>query len=98
MQHTLTSVGRFKTQSASKYLQQLCKHFAHKVEVEYDVTRGAAALPPGPAKMAAKVDELVIEVTASDEEGLRTARGIIDSHLVRFAFREIFEQMNWDAD
>ena len=35
MTETLTyQTGTFTTDHASKYLQQLCKHFAHKIEVE----------------------------------------------------------------
>ena len=46
---TLHQTGTFQTPQASKYLQQLCRHFAHKVAVEYDASQGRAALPPGPA-------------------------------------------------
>lgn len=37
-------------------------------------------------------------VRAKDETGLKMARGIIDTHLVRFAFRERFETMSWTRD
>lgn len=92
----LKSNGTFSTTNASKYIQQLCKHFAHKVEVEYDEKNGKAALPPGPATLVAHDDELVITVTANDDEGLTLAKSIIDDHLVRFAFREEFSKMAWD--
>ena len=39
---SMREIGTFTTPNASKYLQQLCKHFAHKVDVEYDETRGKA--------------------------------------------------------
>lgn len=96
MQEQLHDTGRFATGSASKYLQQLCKHFAHKIEVRYDATSGEAALPPGPATLTAEPDELVIRITAPDEAGLVRARAVIDDHLARFAFRENFEQMSWE--
>lgn len=47
----LSDTGVFATAQASKYLQQLCKHFAHKVEVTYGAQSGSAALPPGPASL-----------------------------------------------
>lgn len=97
MQDTLSSVGRFPTSHASKYLQQLCKHFAHKIDVTYDETSAEAALPPGPCKMSADEMELQIEITAQDVEGLEVAKRIIDSHLERFAFREEFKTMDWAA-
>lgn len=37
----------------------------------------------------------VVEVEAPDAAGLERAQGVIDSHLVRFAFREEFEKMDW---
>ncbi|WP_425050807.1 DUF2218 domain-containing protein [Psychromarinibacter sp. S121] len=91
----MTTQARWETANASKYLQQLCKHFAHKVEVDYGPTEGRAALPMGPSVMTADAEALTIEVTAPDAEGLERAKGVIDSHLVRFAFREEFERMPW---
>lgn len=92
-----SEVGIFATENASKYLQQLCKHFAHKVEVRYDAQSGEAALPPGPARLRATASELRVEICAPDEAGLKTARHIIDDHLERFAFREAFKGMGWQA-
>ncbi|WP_460272434.1 DUF2218 domain-containing protein [Celeribacter sp. ULVN23_4] len=87
--------GRFETQHASKYLQQLCKHFAHKVEVEYTSTAGQAALPSGPATLEANEQSLIVRLTAQDDVGMGKARAIIDVHLKKFAFREAFEEMAW---
>ncbi len=92
----LTSQARFKTPNGSKYLGQLCKHFAHKVEVEFDDTHGHAALPPGPAQMHADADGLMFTISAQDDKGLQTARFIIEDHLKRFAFRENFTALNWN--
>ena len=41
----LQQSGTFQTPNASKYLQQLCKHFEHKVAVVFDESEGRAALP-----------------------------------------------------
>jgi uncharacterized protein len=89
------AVGRFATPNASRYLQQLCKHFGHKVEVEFDAWRGVAALPPGPARMHATDTELTVTVTGRNPDEITRAKGIIDSHLARFAFREDFQTMDW---
>lgn len=93
----LTAQATLATENGSKYLQQLCKHFAHKIEVTYTPTTGSAALPTGPAQLNADDAGLWVEVTARDPEGLVVAKGIIDSHLKRFAFRENFEEMPWTA-
>lgn len=91
----LTETGHFETPNSGKYLQQLCKHFAHKVTVEYDDESGVADLPPGPARINATGNLLSIEISAEDETGLELARHIIDDHLKRFAFREGFKGMGW---
>ncbi|MEN9062056.1 MULTISPECIES: DUF2218 domain-containing protein [Ponticoccus] len=88
-------IGRFETPNGSKYLQQLCKHFAHKIAVTYDAEQGTAALPMGPAQLRADPEGLTIEIEADSAEGLPRARAIIDDHLARFAFREDFTTMNW---
>lgn len=93
----ITSTGRFETAQGSKYLQQLCKHFAHKVAVEYDAKQGWADLPPGRAELKVEDDALVVMVQASDTQGLSVAKYIIDKHLERFAFREEFKQMDWQG-
>lgn len=92
---SLIETGRFETLNGSKYLQQLCKHFAHKVAVEFGPDSGAVDLPPGPARLTATGDALSVEITAEDEIGLEHARNIIDDHLKRFAFREECEGMDW---
>ena len=86
----MKETGVLETSSARKYMQQLCKHFAHRVEVRFDDTSGEAALPPGPALMTATPERLEVVIQASDADGLIAARDIIDSHLARFAFREDF--------
>ncbi|KAA9007828.1 DUF2218 domain-containing protein [Histidinibacterium aquaticum] len=98
MQGTFSDRGTFTTQNASKYLQQLCKHFAHKVDVDYDADHGRAAFPTGPARLTATGDALIAEVEAGSAEELQRARAIVDNHLARFAFREEFERMDWEAE
>jgi hypothetical protein len=90
-----SSQGRFDTPNASRYLQQLCKHFAHKTEVDYDETRGTAKLPGGPATLSVTDEALIVTLESPDPEALKKAKHIIDSHLERFAFREDFKGMAW---
>ncbi|WP_394156181.1 DUF2218 domain-containing protein [Loktanella salsilacus] len=97
MQPEITDRGEFRTEHASRYLQQLCKHFAHKVDVQFDETAGSVAFPFGPATLTATDDALIAVVTAPTEDKLRDARRAIDSQLVTFAFREGFTTMTWGA-
>jgi len=84
-----------KTEHASKYLQQLCKHFAHKVDATYDKLNGFAALPPGPCTLKASDMELYIHCQSQDRDKLPMSRAIIETHLEKFAWREEFT-FNWE--
>jgi hypothetical protein len=83
-----TSIARVPTQSASRYLQQLCKHWGHKYEVSFDPRHGEIALPMGPLKMDASESELVVELDTEDPAGLDRFEHVVADHLARFAFRE----------
>lgn len=83
------------TDNASRYLQQLCKHFAHKVGVEYDAHRASIDFPFGACRMEAEGAELRIECRAADPEALKRAEQVVGGHLVRFAFRETLE-IRWE--
>lgn len=94
----IVTVGRLETANGSKYLQQLCKHFAHKVAVEYGPEEGRADLPVGPAYMRADAAGLTIRIELAQEEAEPVAQGIIDRHLERFAFREPVSVMTWTRE
>lgn len=60
------------TPHASRYLQQLCKHWAHKFAVEFTPSHGEIALPSGTAVLDATDESLLItirspEATARDQ-------------------------------
>lgn len=93
----LTSSARFETPNGSRYLQQLCKHFAHKTRVEFTPQQGRAHLSPGPAEMFADESGLDLRVTANNEDGLARAQDIVERHLARFAFREEMPPLDWRA-
>ncbi|TNJ48406.1 DUF2218 domain-containing protein [Phaeobacter sp. B1627] len=88
-------LGQRATPNASKYLQQLCKHFGHKVDVTFDETQGRICFPFGPVHLSATDTTLQADVIGEDEDSLSRARQVIDSHLERFAFREDFSALDW---
>lgn len=87
-----SDTGVFRTPNASKYLQQLCKHFGHKAPVEISADTGRVELSIGVAEMLADAETLTVTVTGDD---LPRLREVIDKHLARFAFREEFSAMDW---
>lgn len=80
--------GTVETENASKYLQQLCKHFAHKVEVEYDAASARVQFPPGLCLMTAEDNVLSFYCRSEQDLGLDVIQSIIDKHLAKFAWRE----------
>ncbi|MGP4692925.1 DUF2218 domain-containing protein [Agrobacterium cavarae] len=77
-----------ETQNASRYLQQLSKHWAHKFETEFTPLSSKIALPLGEARLSANDTELVIEVTAHKSEDLTVLQDVVQRHIERFAFKE----------
>jgi uncharacterized protein len=87
-----------KTSHAGKYLTQLCKHFAHKIDVSYDYDHGECRFVCGTAILNAKDGELRIRAVSPDEAQLQETQSVIERHLVRFAFRENIEALDWQRD
>ena len=88
-------VGTFVTPNASKYLQQLCKHFAHKIEVSFDETSGRIPFALGIAEVSATAEALMVRFSEVADDKRADAKSVIDKHLERFAFREEFTAMHW---
>ncbi|MBI2242083.1 MAG: DUF2218 domain-containing protein [Magnetospirillum gryphiswaldense] len=85
---TLSARAAITTAAASRYLGQLCKHFAHKIPVQYDDQSGRADFPWGTCLLAARDGVLRLDLTAEDETSLSRVKAVVEDHLVRFAWRE----------
>lgn len=85
----LKSNCNIPTASASRYLQQLCKHWAAKFTVEFDPQQGRIETPDG-WLLEMKADDAALHVTAgaADAETLTHWQDIIAKHISRFGFRE----------
>ncbi len=88
------STAHVPTTAASRYLQQLCKHWGHKYPVDFDAKRGEITLPMGPVRMQALEQELTVELETEDAAGLDRFEHVVAEHLGRFAFRETL-QFDW---
>ena len=84
----VTSEARVATPNAAKYMVQLCKHFRHKVTVEYDDQQARVDFPFGVCRMTADAEELVIRCEANSEDLARRMEVVLDQHLQKFAWRE----------
>lgn len=92
---SLTRIARVPTTSGSRYLQQLCKHWAHKFETAFDASAGWVDLPTGRATMTAEPEALVVTLTVEDADQVETMQDVVAKHLDRFAFREAPLLFDW---
>lgn len=84
------------TEHGSRYLQQLCKHWTHKFQVEFDATQGRIDLNEGRVlDMTATPTALELRASAP-AEAMAQFQHVIDSHIARFAFREELA-FDWQA-
>jgi hypothetical protein len=100
-----SATARVPTASGSRYLQQLCKHWSHNLEVEFTPEHGTVKFPrnargadwPGDALVTfdAEPDALVVRVDASSGEHLEALKGAVARHVDRFAFREAPMAFDW---
>nr|WP_254429809.1 DUF2218 domain-containing protein [Ruegeria atlantica] len=87
--------GTARTDTARKYLKQLCKHWSHKAEVSFDDNQGFVAFPDGDrVRLMATAESLSIEAETGPRGDLARWQHVIEAHLIRFAFRENL-QIDW---
>lgn len=93
---TTTYRGSAETASASRYLQQLCKHWSHKLTVEFDTSHGRVEFDPETVCLLdAGPERLSVRLEAADPERAERMKQVVADHLKRFAFREEFVLV-WD--
>jgi uncharacterized protein len=83
------------TVNASKYMQQLCKHWSHKQEVELSEQSGVVRFPAAVVAFEARADELVVTIDGQEKDAVERMKGVVASHLDRFAFREAPLKFEW---
>jgi hypothetical protein len=83
------------TANAAKYMQQLCKHWSHKLEVDLSEQRGVVKFPTAVATFDAGADALQVTIEGEEGEAVERMKGVVASHLDRFAFREAPLPFDW---
>jgi hypothetical protein len=102
---TASSATKVPTLHASRYLQQLCKHWSHNLAVEFNETEGTVTFPrnargadwPRDATLLlhAQEDGLECRIEAGSAGQLDALKGAVARHLDRFAFREAPLTFDW---
>jgi uncharacterized protein len=91
------SQAAIPTASASRYLQQLCKHWSHKFAVEFTPQHGT--IPFDATRLCtldAAPDVLTLRIEAADDATLERTQGVVIDHLKRFAFRDELGEVTWE--
>jgi len=83
-----TATTTIATESASRYIGQLCRHFRHKIETEYTLTTGFATFPFGTCSMTATATHLTFDIAADNAESVEKIKGVLIRHLDKFAYKE----------
>ena len=101
------STAVVQTESGSKYLQQLCKHWQHNLAVEFTPEHGTVTFPKDArgatwaddalVTFDAGTDALSVRIDASSDEHVEAMKGVVARHLDRFAFREAPLAFDWQA-
>jgi uncharacterized protein len=81
--------ARVPTASGSRYLQQLCKHWGHKMTVVFTEGEGTIDFPDGcRLELRAGDDTLDLLLGVAPTADAARMRQVVEEHLDRFAFRE----------
>ncbi|MBT2771873.1 DUF2218 domain-containing protein [Halomonas sp. ISL-60] len=73
------------TPSAERLMNRLCKHWAHKLEVEQSDQQATITFATGTCLMVAEADKLVVALETLEEEHLDELEGVVERHLIRMA-------------
>lgn len=87
--------ARVPTASGGKYVQQLCKHWSHKLPVELDGDIGVVTFVGAVATMKADAEAIDVSVRGEDREQVDRLKDVVAQHLDRFAFREAPLTYDW---
>ena len=90
------SVAHVPTASASRYLQQLARHWSHKMSVVFSPEESTIDFPNGSRlEMYAEPGNLAVALTVPETADAEHMRQIVASHVDRFAFREAPLMFDW---
>ena len=92
-----TAKASVPTANAAKYIQQLCKHWSHRLEVDLSDRKGVVRFPDAVATLEADEDALLVTIEGEQSETVERMKGVVASHLDRFAFREAPLPFDWSG-
>lgn len=94
---TFSSSTFVATETPARYIGRLCKHFAHKIPVEFDERQGRIEFAFGLASLQAEAHGLRLRAEAATGEDLQRLQEVVGSHFERFAWQEALT-LDWRPD
>jgi len=85
------------TQHGQVYMKKLCRHWAHRCDVEVTDTSALIQLPFGPCQIDVDDESMKIEAQVSKQWPVAKVEKFIASHLIRMANRDEPE-VNWQRN
>lgn len=85
------------TTSGARYINRLCKHWQHKLDVSHDEHQGRVTFDGGVCHMRAEAGALHLQLTAEDAAIRERLEHVVAVHLVRMANREDVD-VAWQRD
>lgn len=79
------------TPSGERLINRLCKHWAHKLEIEQNDQEAKITFANGTCLMHVEADRLIVSLETLEEEHLDQLEGVVESHLIRMAKDEPLE-------
>lgn len=80
--------ARVSTERASRYLQQLAKHWSHKFEVTFTPTEATIPLPFGLCELTADEAGLDVRLTPEADADVERFKTVVADHIQRFGHKE----------
>jgi uncharacterized protein len=88
------TTARVATPHGAKYVKQLVKHWSHKLDATMDGELGVVCFPDAILWMNTGEEGIHI-VLAGEQEKLETLKGVVATHINRFAHREAPLSYEW---
>jgi len=92
-----TAIAKVLTDHGTRYVQQLCKHWAHKFEVEQVSGKATIRFANAVITLESSAERLAVTITAADIAAVERLKPVLAAHLDRFAFREAPLLFEWSA-
>jgi hypothetical protein len=83
-----TVMARFETAHASRYLEQLCRHFGRMLPTRWTPEKGSVRFVPGTASLEVRDGALMVECDADSEDQLAILVRLVEAHLEQLARSE----------